>query len=253
GIGMNDTGSVVTEKTAEQFKSGEVAWLLNGGTAGESPAWRQTLGTDNYPGLDVASGIVVKTTPTSLNSIIRPTAGTIDNATAVYNFAGIKDTDVYGIEYTGTLAANHPYIFKTDKDYVSFVPSEENITDDTETFGLTGVSDEAGKMVYGKNNTADADVSIVFTASALKYANQNGNLVKYGKCYIDATKCFIPTIAPAMSRSIGNFSEGGTTSINKIDDTDDESEAKTYNLQGAEVGKNYKGIVIYKGKKMVRN
>ena len=41
GYGSGDA----TEKTAEQFKSGEVAWLLGEG-------WGQTIGTDNYPVLD---------------------------------------------------------------------------------------------------------------------------------------------------------------------------------------------------------
>ena len=41
----------ITPKTTEQFKSGEVTWLLNGSQS-EYPVWYQTLGTDTYPLLD---------------------------------------------------------------------------------------------------------------------------------------------------------------------------------------------------------
>ena len=47
-----------TEKTAEEFASGEVAWLLN--RYQENGPWRQTLseGNDNYPTLDSTQGRV---------------------------------------------------------------------------------------------------------------------------------------------------------------------------------------------------
>ena len=55
-----DTGTVtnVKSKTAEEFASGAVAWLLN--RYQENGPWRQTLseGNDNYPTLDSAQGIV---------------------------------------------------------------------------------------------------------------------------------------------------------------------------------------------------
>ena len=41
-----------TAKTAEQFKSGEVCYLLNGGKSDETVAFYQTIGEDDYPVLD---------------------------------------------------------------------------------------------------------------------------------------------------------------------------------------------------------
>ena len=244
-------------KSVAQFASGEVAYLLNSSEAGENPTWRQTIGTDTYPVLSNTHGIVMHSTATGLNSIVRPVAGTLAGATKVYNFAGIKGTSVYGTEYTSALAANHPYIFTTGKEYVSFVPSPMEAdgavaTDDytvTGDYGITGVLAPEGVKVYGKDNTAGAPVSIIFTASALKYANKAGNLVKYGKCYIDATKCFIDA-APAVSRCIANFNEG----TEGIDDAavDGETEGKAYNLQGVEVGNDYRGIVVRKGEKALQ-
>ena len=41
-----------TAKTAEQFKNGEVCYLLNGGKSDETIAFYQTIGEDDYPVLD---------------------------------------------------------------------------------------------------------------------------------------------------------------------------------------------------------
>ena len=247
GIGYGSGEAIA--KTAEQFASGEVAWLLNGSEAGENPAWRQTIGEDEYPVLDAKQGIVIHTTPTSLNSIVRPTAGTLVGAADVYNFAGIDGKKVYGIPHTGTLAAEHPYVFTTNCEYVSFVPSDEDVTDNTETCGLTGVLDPAGKKVYGKDNTAGEDVSIVFTADALKYANPKGNTVKYGKCYINAEECFI-TNEPVGASKIASAFEDGVAGLENV--SIDSVEGETYNLQGIPVGDNYKGFIIQNGRKILR-
>ena len=49
-----------TEKTADQFASGEVAWLLN--SYQENGPWRQNIGTDDYPVLNSNHGSVIKVT-----------------------------------------------------------------------------------------------------------------------------------------------------------------------------------------------
>lgn len=52
GIDVNwGTGSAEV-KTAEQFRSGEVAWLLNGGRTDGSQAWYQTLSGEGFPNLN---------------------------------------------------------------------------------------------------------------------------------------------------------------------------------------------------------
>ena len=55
GIGFG--GGSATSKTATEFASGEVAYLLNGSTS-EGVSWFQTLGEDDYPVLDSSRGIV---------------------------------------------------------------------------------------------------------------------------------------------------------------------------------------------------
>ena len=51
GFGGVDTKGQAEVKTAEQFASGEVCWLLNG-SSDKNPIWFQTLGTDISPVLD---------------------------------------------------------------------------------------------------------------------------------------------------------------------------------------------------------
>ena len=56
----NGTVTNVKSKTAEEFASGEVAWLLNQGQA--NGPWRQNIGTDDYPVLNSNHGSVIKVT-----------------------------------------------------------------------------------------------------------------------------------------------------------------------------------------------
>ncbi|MDY4513199.1 MAG: GLUG motif-containing protein [Paludibacteraceae bacterium] len=58
-IGTNNgTVTNVEGKTTEQFKSGEVCYLLNGSVSDGSQKWYQTIGTDGAPVLDNTRGTV---------------------------------------------------------------------------------------------------------------------------------------------------------------------------------------------------
>ncbi|WP_317336791.1 GLUG motif-containing protein, partial [uncultured Ruminococcus sp.] len=60
-VGMNDSSSNAKTKTAEQFQSGAVCYLLNG--ADDVFTWRQNLETDAAPVLDETHGKVYASTP----------------------------------------------------------------------------------------------------------------------------------------------------------------------------------------------
>ena len=68
GIGNNRGNGIAISKTADEFASGEVCWLLNG-ESDEAPVWFQTLGAegDAVPVLDQTHGTVyaVKDCPNS--------------------------------------------------------------------------------------------------------------------------------------------------------------------------------------------
>ena len=57
GINGSDVSGQAEVKTAEQFASGEVCWLLNG-NSDQNPVWFQTLDTDDYPVLNDAHATI---------------------------------------------------------------------------------------------------------------------------------------------------------------------------------------------------
>lgn len=88
------------------------------------------------------------------------------------------------------------------------------------------------------------------------FSAQDGKFVHAGdKASIDAFRAYIsvPTTAlsTAASRSI-DIGFGGTTGINEIQNAQSSSAAATYDVAGKRVGKNYKGVVICNGKKMIQ-
>lgn len=88
-----------------------------------------------------------------------------------------------------------------------------------------------------------------FSASEGKFVHASD------KASIDAFRAYIsvPTTAlsTAASRSI-DLDFGGTTGINEIQNAHSSSAQATYDVAGKRVGKNYKGVVISNGKKMIQ-
>ena len=125
---------------------------------------------------------------------------------------------------------------------------------------ITAVPDEAKTSVSGSYSfvgTLQAKESVKqegmeiygFSASEGKFVHAGSNAsIKAFRAYIS-----VPTTAlsTAASRSI-DIDFGGTTGINEIQNAHSSSAAATYNVAGKRVGKNYKGVVISNGKKMIQ-
>lgn len=96
---------------------------------------------------------------------------------------------------------------------------------------------QEGKEIYG------------FSASQGKFVHAGSN------ASINAFRAYIavPSAAhsTAASRSI-DIDFGGTTGINEIQNAHSSSAAATYDVAGKRVDKNYKGVVIRNGKKMIQ-
>lgn len=86
-------------------------------------------------------------------------------------------------------------------------------------------------------------------------ANEGKFVHASDKASIDAFRAYIsvPSTAhsTAASRSI-DIDFGGTTGINEIQNAHSSSAAATYDVAGKRVDKNYKGVVIRNGKKMIQ-
>lgn len=88
-----------------------------------------------------------------------------------------------------------------------------------------------------------------FSASQGKFVHAGANAsIKAFRAYISVPSTALST---AASRSI-DIDFGGTTGINEIQNAHSSSAAATYNVAGKRVGKNYKGVVISNGKKMIQ-
>lgn len=96
---------------------------------------------------------------------------------------------------------------------------------------------QEGKEIYG------------FSASQGKFVHAGSN------ASINAFRAYIAVPSTphstAASRSI-DIDFGGTTGINEIQNAHSSSAAATYDVTGKRVGKNYKGVVIRNGKKMIQ-
>lgn len=88
------------------------------------------------------------------------------------------------------------------------------------------------------------------------FSAQDGKFVHAGdNASIDAFRAYISVpstaLSTAASRSI-DLDFGGTTGINEIQNAQSSSAAATYDVAGKRVGKNYKGVVVSNGKKMIQ-
>lgn len=86
-------------------------------------------------------------------------------------------------------------------------------------------------------------------------ANEGKFVRASDKASIDAFRAYISVpstaLSTAASRSI-DLDFGGTTGINEIQNAHSSSAAATYDVAGKRVDKNYKGVVIRNGKKMIQ-
>ena len=88
-----------------------------------------------------------------------------------------------------------------------------------------------------------------FSASQGKFVHAGANArINAFRAYISVPT---PALSTAASRSI-DIDFGGTTGINEIQNAHSSSAAATYDVAGKRVGKNYRGVVICNGKKMIQ-
>ena len=93
GINGKDVSGKAEGKSIEQFKSGEVAYLLNGSTSEGVLAWYQKLGTDAYPVLTATKG----------NTVYNGSFRYCDNTAASYSNSTSEDVLVH--QMSATLAS----------------------------------------------------------------------------------------------------------------------------------------------------
>lgn len=133
----------------------------------------------------------------------------------------------------------------------------EEITDAKDIADVPDVAKTSVSGSYSFVGTLQAETSVKkdgmevygFSASEGKFVHASD------KASIDAFRAYISVpstaLSTAASRSI-DLDFGGTTGINEIQNVHSSSAAATYDVAGKRVDKNYKGVVIRNGKKMIQ-
>lgn len=138
--------------------------------------------------------------------------------------------------------------------------SDKLLVEIAATKNIAKAPDEAKTSVSGGYSfvgTLQAETSVKkdgmevygFSASQGKFVHAGSNAsIKAFRAYIAGPSTAHST---AASRSI-DIDFGGTTGINEIQNAHSSSAAATYDVAGKRVDKNYKGVVIRNGKKMIQ-
>lgn len=278
--GTTEDGSAV-EKSKEQFKSGEVAWLLNGKGLGEQ-VWGQPLGWDQYPVLGSDYKVVKAaqgdkdangnytywatfSNPTNDVTLYVP----FDRTLNVYN------ATVSGGKLTLTqrsddqVAKGEGVLLKTNGEYVNAKANETNdltkaSSDENHLVATPAkaktVTADAGYKLYRLTYNNAAKEGLGFYLSVYKANNSyNGTRLKAtpGKAYLKVSENEVKD--PSSAALTRSFVFGGGSETTGIDGitimgTDVQRHGTIegiFDLQGRKISNPTKGIYIKNNKKVV--
>ena len=280
-IGTNNgTATKVEGKTTEQFKSGEVAYLLSQGTEGS--VWGQQLGTDDYPVLsdykvikaakgdkDANENDTYWATFSNLNSDVTLSVPSARNL-KVYNATVSGGTLTLSERTDSQVAKGEGVLLKTDKEYVN---AKENETDNLTKADYTDnnlvatpateqtITAETGYTLYRLTyNNVSEKTGLGFYLGLVKDAN--GNVISSNGSQLKATpgKAYLKVSPGAAAPARGFVFPGDdeTTGIGEIVIEGDAGISGTanandriYNLQGQQISTPVKGIYIKNNKKVI--
>ena len=214
------------EVTAEQLKSGEVAYNLGA-------AFYQTIGTDNEPTLDNTHGIVkIISDAKFATTYFSGTDVTIPEDVTAYA-AAVNDGKVVLSAIEDKIADGDAVVLNGEEGYYSFVPT-------------TGASKAAN------NDLKISDGNVATDASNNVYAlAKNGTKVGFrivgNGVKIPAGKAYLKVAAGAGVKEFYPFGEEETG----LTPTFSEGEGAVYDLSGRLVNSLKKGIYIANGKKVL--
>ena len=161
--GKNEA-DVIKAFTAEQLKSGEVAYLLNGSKSEGELAWYQKLGTDAYPVLVAEEG----------NTVYNGTFNYCDGTTSSYSNSSSDSELIHVASATLTSpefdSAKHIYHMGCSNENC---PEHKYVADVDGTLNAT--KEEDGKFYVEELNLTDAkaiNTQAQFTVKKLQYSRQ---------------------------------------------------------------------------------
>ena len=276
GISKMDEIGRAEEKSIEQFKSGEVAWLLNGKGLGEQ-VWGQQLGKDQYP------------VPGSDYKVIKAAQGDKDtngNDTYWATFSNLtndvtlsvpsdRTLNVYNATVSGgkmtltqrndnQVAKEEGVLLNTDGEYVNAKANETNelekaSSDLVATPAEAQIVTENGYILYRLTyNDAKTKAGLGFYLGVVNNSSDGTSLkATPGKAYLKASEN--EAKAPSSAALTRSFVFGGGSETTGIDGitimgTDMQRHGTVegiFDLQGRKIVNPTKGIYIKNNKKVI--
>lgn len=276
GISKMDEIGRAEEKSIEQFKSGEVAWLLNGKGLGEQ-VWGQQLGKDQYP------------VPGSDYKVIKAAQGDKDtngNDTYWATFSNLtndvtlsvpsdRTLNVYNATVSGgkmtltqrndnQVAKEEGVLLNTDGEYVNAKANETNelekaSSDLVATPAEAQIVTENGYILYRLTyNDAKTKAGLGFYLGVVNNSSDGTSLkATPGKAYLKVSENAAK--APSSAALTRSFVFGGGSETTGIDGitimgTDVQRHGTIegiFNLQGRKIVNPTKGIYIKNNKKVI--
>ena len=211
-----------TKVTDEELASGFVAAKL-------APAFRQTLGTDDYPVLDDTKALVAEITDAGYATLfVEDVDLTVPEG--VEAFAGVVDSKYLKLNaIEGAVAAGEPVVLKGAAGFYGFVPT-------------TGATKAAANDLKGAAESIEAAGKYILAkpeGEPAGFYKATTGTIKAGKAYLEVAsdvKAFI-------------FGADDATGINAVEKASENG--PIYNIAGQRLNKMQKGINIVNGKKVL--
>ena len=169
GKSSGSTEENVSAKTATQFTSGEVAYLLSGGVTDGTQVWYQTLGTDSCPTLDNTHGTVY------YNASYPGCVGAPGTPTYKYeNVAGSEELPPHNfVDGICTIcgAEQHIVIVEEDLHAEGFVLGANTVSDCKAELNTSDMYVEIRNI----NGVALTDTDLVGTGATITYYDRTTN------------------------------------------------------------------------------
>ena len=200
-------------------------------------AFRQTIGTDTYPELDLTHGVVNKITEAGYTTQFIPETD-VTIPTGVEAYAGVINGDYLSlVEIEDAISKEDAVILKGSQGYYNFMPT-------------TGVTKAAANDLQGTEFdmlvTRSGIYALAYLNNAAGFypvAGDSSVIIPKGKAYLDLG-----------SHDVKGFTflfDDEATSINEELRMKSEESAPIYNLAGQRISKMQKGINIINGKKVM--
>ena len=195
-------------KTAEEFASGEVAYLLNGETDAPNGPWYQTLGEDDYPVLDPTHAAVYYRNGDYVNaeyeSITNPTITTDGGISLVELVSKLPKT----VDVTSTIGTSTADV-TWDTDNIPYDPEDFN----AQTFTITGTANVTGLLNGGeKAVTATVNVKAVTVNGLTVTAAPNLTYSQGGKLDLGGVKA-TANLSNGKAQIVEHDTEGVTFAL----------------------------------------